>query len=546
MADPTTYLSICEQRELGNDSPLRQLLGEISHQDMETLAFMFNYQDDAIIPGAARVCAQLDDSEWSNSFSLDSLEINQSFAVDHPTRGVMEVGFIIKAAPGKLGKYTKIVRFMPRFAVINKLEVPVRMQQPTGFAGRRLEVPVSADHVRPFHLPDCNGDRKLAIKVAEGDWDHTVAFSVDNLGAHTLAVKHMVNLSTQDHINTRGQAEYISHLPPQEIGLYLETDWQEENIVVKGYKRGSYASTDTDIQVGDVLLAVDGVEYTGSQFDEALAAIKEKLKSDGCELKFRTVEEKLRLIRRHGARSQASLKRLTASPTVPATAAAAASHPSLATHLRRRMADDSSHSYDQVANEPGFLSDLEEGLGGLGAGGFDISSGMLLTARSTDGGMRGMMEGAEEEENSDLQLLPLRVELRQCEASVLIVIQQADDKACAEYRINNASPSHVIYYKQKGISGNRWNVLLPGQEKNYIWEDPFRSHKLVIRGGSNLLCPEERKEQDTSFLSALCTGIGQKLIMNPFHFLSDTDNVTAFVSFDEIGFKGRLPLANSK
>lgn len=84
--------------------------------------------------GGRRVCIQMDDSEWTNSFSLSNSEINQSLEVEHP-KGMFEVGFKIKNAPGRLGKYTKLVRFTPKFTIVNKLPYGITLGQPKGFAG---------------------------------------------------------------------------------------------------------------------------------------------------------------------------------------------------------------------------------------------------------------------------------------------------------------------------------------------------------------------------------------------------------------------------
>ncbi len=40
-------------------------------------------------------------------------------------------------------------------------------------------------------------------------------------------------------------------------GITFETDWGEENIVVKALQSGSFAAKETDIQIGDVLLMID-------------------------------------------------------------------------------------------------------------------------------------------------------------------------------------------------------------------------------------------------------------------------------------------------
>jgi hypothetical protein len=57
---------------------------------------------------------------------------------------------------------------MPRFVVINKLGLNFKLLQMKDFAGVRREVSISSGCVRPFHLPDVDDERKLAIQV-EGD-----------------------------------------------------------------------------------------------------------------------------------------------------------------------------------------------------------------------------------------------------------------------------------------------------------------------------------------------------------------------------------------
>ena len=152
-------------------------------------------------------------------FSLDSVGVNQVVSVDSVERGCLELGFKIKSAPGRLSKYTKIVRFMPRFVVINALDTDIRVAQPTGFGGKSRDVSVSAGHLCPFHLPDIYGDRRLAIQL-EGPWKRTVAFGIDQISAHTLAVKRKADLAALPHVQTRNQAVYKQRFPPREVGLW--------------------------------------------------------------------------------------------------------------------------------------------------------------------------------------------------------------------------------------------------------------------------------------------------------------------------------------
>ena len=138
---------------------------------------------------------------------------------------------------------------MPRFTLINKLDVSVRIMQPTGFGGDCITRPLAAQHLSLFHLPDIYADRKISIQP-EGPWSKTVSFNIDEISALTLAVKRRLHLASLAHVVTRSAPEYSVWLPPQEIGLYFETDFFDKSyIVVKGFKTDSYALVNTDIQV---------------------------------------------------------------------------------------------------------------------------------------------------------------------------------------------------------------------------------------------------------------------------------------------------------
>jgi hypothetical protein len=82
---------------------------------------MFNYQDTRIL-GKRRILIQLDNSEWSDPISIDSVGTPFAAQVEQPEMDqLLEIGYKIKLAPGRLAKYTKIVRLMPRFIFENKI-----------------------------------------------------------------------------------------------------------------------------------------------------------------------------------------------------------------------------------------------------------------------------------------------------------------------------------------------------------------------------------------------------------------------------------------
>ena len=118
---------------------------------------------------------------------------------------------------------------MPRFTVINKLDVGVKIIQPTGFGGESIVLHLPSDHLCLYHLPDVYSDRKVFIQP-DGPWSRSVPFNVDEVGALTLAIKRRHHLASLAHVVTRSAPEYSVNFPPQEIGLYLETDFFDKRL----------------------------------------------------------------------------------------------------------------------------------------------------------------------------------------------------------------------------------------------------------------------------------------------------------------------------
>lgn len=419
-------LHTLHHREFSTNSPLRHLIQELDFSDIVELSYMFNYASESSrLSSKRRVKIQLDDTDWCRPLSLDIVGVTQSVSIDHKLRGNLEMGFKISVAPGRLAKYTKIVRFLPKFTVVNKLDAPLRVLQPIGLAGDTKEIEVSAHHMRPYHLPASFAERKLALQV-DGSWQRTVEFSIDQIGIYTMEVKRKIDLADIQHVNTRGAAEYnVQIRPMKSLGIYFETDWGEENIVVRDIQKGSFAANETDIKVGDVLLSVEGEPVTGSTFELAMIMLKKCVSETGGVARFRTVEEKIRLIRQTAWDASRKDK----------------------IHKRQALARNS------------------------------------LSGEEFYGRMAGIPPA------DDYQRMILRVELRQIESSVMIVVNEVSEQHTSEYRIENHSCCYKMYYKQRGIIGNKWNSLQPGQSVAYVWEDPFKPHKLQVLMGDNILGP---------------------------------------------------------
>ena len=464
---PPLHQSHRENGQIPNEDELRNMLLDLPFDEVVKYAYMFNYPDVHSI-GKRRVCVQIDDSDWSQGFSLDSVGTPIPLSIEHPDKGLLELGYKIKVAPGRLGKYTKIVRFMPRFVIMNRLEFDFKLLQPTGFVGDLLPVDVKAKHFICYHLPSVFGERSLAIEL-EGPWNRTVFFDIEAVGTSTLRVMHKLDLAKVDHVNTRGLPNYeVTLRPEDDIGIWFETDWEEKNIVVKSFRHGSFAHEETDIQIGDVVIGYNQYyiepsdpfydkdrdkfeEISGRDFERLLKLLKER--DAPIRLKIRTVEENIRILRR----DQQS-----------------------AAELINKYSSKRSEEYPAE--------------------------------------------------------IALRLEIRQVEATIFIVVDAVDKDVRSEYMLENYSVSHVIHYKQKGVPGNNWCSLAPGQSVSYIWEDPFKPHKLLLKAGRNILSPKSVSQIDSDFFPGDILNRTQGIL----EFIAGVaaDEITV-ISLDEIGTKDR-------
>lgn len=432
---------------------------------------MFSFLDSATskLLGSRKVIAQVDNSKWSSSFTLDSAGVIQTLSVNHAEMGVLELSFKVNTAPGRLANYTKIVRFSPRFVVINKLLLPARIVQVNGFRSeQQVPIDIAHGHLRPFHLPTLFGERQLAIQL-NGPWERSVAIDIDKLNSYTMTINRKTDTSKLDHILTRGAPEYNVEFENGEIGIWFETDW-DLKIVVMRLKPGSYAATRTDVTVGDVLLCVNGVPVEGQSFDEVMRRLKLLQADKGCEITFQTVEQKLRLIR-ESAKSQAHEVQKEVAPK-PTEKSSIVGRRRGSLHAKRTSVESTSSVVQQPYENKGSI--------------------------------------------------PINVEMRVVDSSVFMILSELDATARPEYRVVNNSHCNVIYYRQKGIHDGWWASLDPGMSAPYIWDNPNKSHRLLIRIGANILCPADRSSAVDEKRMGFFSG-------------KTSEKNTAMINFDVIG-----------
>jgi hypothetical protein len=283
-------------------------------------SFMFNFGEDTVLVlGHRRLQIRVNESAWSKGFSLDTVGVNQVITVRHPFYGNFDLSLVINLAPGRLGQYTKVVYFCPRYVLWNRHSQPVWLAQESPYFSRqeflyprRQEAnarqestyvrhrPIT-DTVKPgdftqVHVP-YSSERRVFVQL-DGGYDKSAPFLIDEGADICLKVTRQTDLTKMKHLMTRKAPEYEIFLPPrQEIGLWLETTWNQENICVKDVKKNKWAFEQTEIQKGDVLLAIAGEPTAYKKFKEVLTHLRELLSTQGALVRFRTHEENMRLIR---------------------------------------------------------------------------------------------------------------------------------------------------------------------------------------------------------------------------------------------------------
>jgi hypothetical protein len=184
---------------------------------------------------------------------------------------------VVSVAPGMLSGYTKIVRFLPRYLVVNALPSPIRLWQDSSIfrppaadnsgdvtKERRWRLPkdkskknvkkvnqyealwgretilderyvgpilsstrahpsalyvttAGPGEIIPFNLPDTRGERLLRVDLG-GEYNLTASISTNTPGEHTLKVTKAVDLRLLPHVLTRASHEYEIRLPTINLG----------------------------------------------------------------------------------------------------------------------------------------------------------------------------------------------------------------------------------------------------------------------------------------------------------------------------------------
>jgi C2 domain/SHR-binding domain of vacuolar-sorting associated protein 13 len=449
---------------------------------------------------------------------------------------VLEVSVTITVAPGFLSGYTKIVRFTPRFILVNQLERPLRIWQDSSLlhsvyedrTNQQLDstkhkpkekwkargsddgiekvsnyevlftrptlldevdgisVATTAHHsalyittvlgrsLAPFHLPDTRGDRQFRIDLG-GNWTLSPSFNADVTGEHTIRILKAVDLRLLQHVNTRASPHYKVILPPPDDDL----EWDGE--------LGVWFETDWG---GNKKIIVKGTKRTRYSFNHTdIHAGDELLRIDKLNVSTMTFTETMKLLKERVA--YVSLARKATELNVsPQEKEFVTQHK----HMPQQLLPNEDTAGMEGEHLVLTFRTLEERLRRLRVNaskarknnGSSQSKGNMrrnLSMLPSTGLMKNGQNAIAACDN-EVVTVDLKVEMRNIQSSMFVVVRKQDEDT-PPYRIENRAMNHVTYFRQRGCCGHPWNILKPGETKTYSWEEPMKPKKLSVKIGSN-------------------------------------------------------------
>jgi hypothetical protein len=493
----------------------------------------------------------------------------------------LELTAIVSVAPGFLSGYTKIVRIVPRFLVINCLSYPIRLWQdssvfrPPGAdvteesaTGRKWRIarqtsrkslrkvnqyealwgrPITIDErdkglipggsrahptalyigtvrpsdISPFTLPDSRGERQLRVDVG-GYWNLTASVSADVPGEHTVKVTRAFDLKLTPHISTRGSPEYIVKITPLDIARY-------------SCELGIWFETDWG---NDKRLVVKAVKKDSFAFQESDIHVGDELLSiNGDHVAKLTFAEAM-------ARLKSSLSALSDSAkNVESTSFRQSRRASL--RLVGLGRGDRSSSFGHASGAPPLVlkfRTVEERLRRVRLKAARASDLQLSEAAGvTDTGNEAVtLRSIAEAEPSYLM-----ADLRAVQHSYFLVLQE---QKSVPYQIHNRSMGRTIYYRQRGCDAHPWQSLKPGQSNVYAWEEPLKAKRLVVRVAlEGVFEPDENASLDSSADDSsrrLRDAVGTRFWTSLFRQVKEESSMYSppcIVRLEEIGFKDFIP-----
>lgn len=455
----------------------------------------------------------------------------------------------LSVAPGLLSGYTKIVRFAPRFVLVNYLERPVRIWQDSSLLhplyegldrpsatsdskrskwhfkdeddptdavnqyeylfGRSATLDernidgitagttasksalyiatAGKSAVIPFHLPDTRGERQLRIDLG-GSWNLSSSFSADATGDNLFKITRAVDSRLLSHVTTRASPQYRVILPPQDSDDI--DSWDGE--------LGVWFETDWG---GDRRIIVQGIKRESYAFNFTDIHIgDELLRVDDFNVSQMTFQETMKVLKEKLAFSNVDRKnnrpRLRASAMI------------LRRSKRSSHGEDMTRSLHSTQTKVVLtFRTLEERLRRVRIKA--LKARRVNAARKGDSIPEVPTPGAEElgtfdpssSRSEQMSFTAIQVDMRMLQNTAFVVVRQPDMGA-PPFRIENRAMDRIVFFRQRSCSSYPWNQVMPGESLAYTWEEPLRARKLVVRvGPSSSIVPLDGGQIHADFSS---------------------------------------------
>lgn len=447
----------------------------------------------------------------------------------------LELSVEVNVAPGFLSPYTKIVRFLPRYVVFNRLERPIRLWQDSSVfrpvnedrAAAATETLQSSKLSRkwrydfeeinhhekinqyeslfgkPVVIDDKKGNRASVIRgtesIAEGTTAHKSAQYIASVGPCELAPFSLPDsrAERQFRVDLGGAwnvtSSFASELPGEHnLKISRATDLSllkhvstraapKYKIVLPPPDDATIGEWDGELGVffetdwgGDRTIIVKGTKRGKYAYNHTDIHVgDELLRVDGVSVVRMSFAETMKLIKDRLAYVASVRKQEKDAEKQPKRGFRRLS---LSGPTRRFSAPFfKQSSYEEGNNaKPAHLT--------LTFRTFEERLRKLrLKAGTVDGNLnlnlaQRRASGVANPDNID----GISVEMKSWHNTMFVVIRD-QDRENPLFRIQNRSINHIVFYRQRGCNGHPWNHLMPGESKPYSWEEPMKTKKLSVR-----------------------------------------------------------------
>jgi hypothetical protein len=441
----------------------------------------------------------------------------------------IELSVEVNVAPGVLSSYTKIVRFVPRYVIFNRLERPVRLWQDSSvFRPENEDRTATSDGIEinrearkwRYYYEDKNHEEKInqyetlygrpsTIKddlsprtqiIAEGTTAHRSALYITTIGPSEIAPFLLPDTRAERQLRVdlggiwNVSSSFASELPGEHsLKVSRATDLRMLNhvstraapkykIVLPPPEDSGIGEWDGELGVffetdwgADKRIIVKGTKRGRFAYNHTDIHVgDELLRIDGISVAKMSFAETMKLIKERvtvvrSLNSQQNADNVRRRGRLR--------RPSIGTKRRNSASQFSADDDGDVKRTELTLTfrTLEERL-------------RKLRGKASHEELNGRREAERDSVNhitdprmeQDAQLETFNVEMKSLHNTMFVILHEPD-KENPPFQIQNRSINHVVFYRQRGCEGHPWNIVFPGESIPYSWEEPMRSKKLTVR-----------------------------------------------------------------